>query len=66
MGNQESCDGEMVSAPVSGSWAAGGSFVIGRAQSGGAAAEHWRGAIDQVYAHQRVLSTFEICEQATQ
>ncbi|MDP9819875.1 LamG domain-containing protein [Spirilliplanes yamanashiensis] len=65
MGNQESCDGEMVSAPAGPAWE-GGSFVIGRGKAGGAAAHHWRGSIDQVYAHQRVLSAFEICQQAIQ
>jgi hypothetical protein len=65
MGNQDSCDGEMVSAPAGPAWE-GGPFVIGRGKADGATAHHWRGSIDQVYAHQRVLSASEICQQAIQ
>ncbi|MBU2670462.1 LamG domain-containing protein [Actinoplanes bogorensis] len=67
MGNQDSCNGEMVSAPSGGTpWSAPGSFVIGRGRIDGAAAGYWRGSVDQVYVHQRVLTAAEICQQAIQ
>ena len=64
MGDPLSCGGEMTEVAVTGSWAASGSFVIGRAK--GSSSDNWRGLIDQVYAHQRVLSASEICQQALQ
>lgn len=64
MGNPSRCSGEMVKATSTAKWVAGGSFVMGRGLLAGAAAESWRGSIDQVYAHQRVLSPLEICQQA--
>ncbi|HWH00671.1 MAG TPA: LamG-like jellyroll fold domain-containing protein, partial [Pilimelia sp.] len=64
MGNEQYCSGEMVSTPFTGSWSASRAFAIGRALEAGAPAHHWRGGIDQVYAHQRVLSPAEICQQA--
>lgn len=66
MGNQDSCDGEMAKSNAPAGWPAGGSFVIGRGKTAGAVANHWRGQIDQVYAHQRVLTAAEICKQAIQ
>ena len=67
MGNQDSCNGEMVaSASVGTPWAATGAFVVGRGKADGASTSYWRGNIDQVYAHQRVLKAAEICLQAIQ
>jgi hypothetical protein len=66
MGNQDSCSGEMVSAPAGAAWSASGSFVLGRGKANGAPTSPWRGDIDQVYAHQRALSAVDICQQASQ
>ncbi|WP_344386496.1 LamG domain-containing protein [Asanoa iriomotensis] len=61
MGDGLSCTGEVAAATATGSWAAGGSFVIGRARSGGET-EFFKGLADKVYAHQRVLAASEICQ----
>jgi hypothetical protein len=66
MGNQASCDGEMVAAPFTSTWSATGPLVIGRGFVGGGATMHWRGTIDDVYAYQRKLEPVEICQQANQ
>jgi hypothetical protein len=66
MGNQQSCDGEMVQARFDGNWSATASLVMGRARAAGAGTDYWRGGIDDIYAYQRVLSTEEICQQASQ
>jgi hypothetical protein len=66
MGNQDSCDGEMVQSSFSGAWSATGPFVIGRAMTSGSSANHWHGSIDDVYAYQRSLDSSEICQQAIQ
>jgi hypothetical protein len=65
MGNQQSCDGEMVTAPFTSTWTATGPLAIGRGFLSGATM-HWRGAIDDVYAYQRKLDPVEICQQANQ
>ncbi|WP_412748236.1 LamG-like jellyroll fold domain-containing protein [Krasilnikovia sp. M28-CT-15] len=67
MGNQDSCNGEMASAAATGTgWAGAGSLVIGRGKADGGPASYWRGSVDQVYAHQRALKPYEICQQAGQ
>jgi hypothetical protein len=66
MGNQESCDGEMAQAPFTANWSATGAFVVGRALTGGAAADAWHGSVDEVWAYQRRLAPVEICQQASQ
>jgi len=45
---------------MTGAWSATGSFVIGRAKSGGASSASWRGSVDEVWAHQTALSGQEI------
>jgi hypothetical protein len=66
MGDPDSCGGEMAEAAYTASWSAGGPFVIGRARANGAAADWWKGGVDDVRAYQRVLSASEICQQAAQ
>ncbi|CRK56759.1 putative large secreted protein [Alloactinosynnema sp. L-07] len=64
MGDPQSCGGEMAEADFVGSWSASGRFAIGRGRTGGAEAGFWAGGVDDVRAHQRVLSASEICQQA--
>ncbi|WP_276320384.1 LamG domain-containing protein [Micromonospora zingiberis] len=66
MGDPLSCGGETAETTFTGRWSATGSFAIGRGQSSGAATNRWRGDIDDVYAFQRTLSAWEICQQAVQ
>ncbi|GIJ80109.1 Concanavalin A-like lectin/glucanases superfamily protein [Micromonospora phaseoli] len=66
MGDPLNCGGETAEASFTGTWSATGSFAIGRALSSGAAANRWRGEIDDVHAFQRTLSDIEICQQAAQ
>lgn len=66
MGDLLSCGGETAETSFTGDWSATGSFAIGRGQSSGTAASHWRGEIDDVHAFQRTLSAWEICQQAAQ
>ncbi|WBB91392.1 LamG-like jellyroll fold domain-containing protein [Verrucosispora sp. WMMC514] len=66
MGDPLNCGGETAEASFTGTWSATGSFAIGRGLSSGAAANRWRGEIDDVHAFQRTLSDMEICQQAAQ
>ncbi|GIJ77722.1 hypothetical protein Xph01_21540 [Micromonospora phaseoli] len=66
MGDPLSCGGEIAETAFTGTWSATGSFAIGRGLSSGTAANRWRGEIDDVYAFQRTLSAWEICQQAVQ
>ncbi|MEQ4304518.1 LamG-like jellyroll fold domain-containing protein [Plantactinospora sp. B6F1] len=66
MGDPLSCGGEVAETAFTGSWAATGSFVIGRSRNPDATTDHWRGAVDDVYAFQRVLSAAEICQRAVE
>lgn len=58
----ENCLGESARSAFTSTWSAGGPFVIGQAMGG----QRWRGGIDDVYAHQRLLADSEICQQALQ
>ncbi|WP_326552114.1 LamG-like jellyroll fold domain-containing protein [Micromonospora sp. NBC_01813] len=64
MGDTLTCAGETAQASFAGSWAATGSFVIGRGRAAGANTGQWHGAVDDVFAYQRLLSSYEICQQA--
>ncbi|MFI7024754.1 LamG-like jellyroll fold domain-containing protein [Micromonospora sp. NPDC049900] len=66
MGDPLNCGGETAETTFTGTWSATGSFAIGRGLSSGSAADRWRGEIDDVYAFQRTLSDWEICQQAAQ
>ncbi|RIV36872.1 LamG domain-containing protein [Micromonospora radicis] len=66
MGDPLDCGGETAETAFSADWSATGAFAIGRGLSSGAAANRWRGEIDDVYAFQRTLSAREICLQAIQ
>ncbi|MFY1651831.1 LamG domain-containing protein [Solwaraspora sp. WMMB762] len=64
MGDTQTCAGETAQAAFTGDWAATGSFVVGRGLAAGAASSQWYGDVDDVFAYQRLLSTYEICQQA--
>ncbi|RNL98147.1 LamG domain-containing protein [Micromonospora solifontis] len=66
MGDPRSCGGEVAEVNAAASWSATGSFAIGRGWSAGAGTSYWRGDIDDARAYQRVLTDFEICQQAAQ
>jgi hypothetical protein len=63
MGNQDSCNGEMVTASITGSWAMDSFFEIGLSYAGWSNSNAFKGDIDQVYAFQRALAPSEICRQ---
>lgn len=52
------------SADASGSWDAGGAFVIGRGKANGASARYLQGRVDSVYAYPKLLDPIEICQRA--
>jgi len=67
MGDPQSCFDpipETATAAMTGTWSATGTFVIGRAKSGGASSAYWRGSVDDVWTHQTALSGQEICMHA--
>ena len=66
MGNPASCFGEMVDSNFSGTWPTFNSLAIGRATSGGASSEVFRGVLDEIRAYPIALSSTVICQLANQ
>jgi hypothetical protein len=62
VGGGEGCFGESAQVDTAGSWPGTGPFVIGESMG----AQTWRGGIDDVQAHRKLLSEARICQMAAQ